>query len=154
MSQTPVLRLLLGAASLAIAGCESAEIAERYYANYDELRAANEPGNWVPAFIPRLAVDIHVKYKIDTGAQILAFSVEDRQALSVEGHCAEASASELEGPPSKLSSAEWWPEVLSGESAQLRELRGYQFYRCERRSFLAVSTAPSGRTFYWRTSLR
>jgi hypothetical protein len=137
------------------AACGGAETVERYCEGYEDLRISQEPGNWVPAFTPRSAVEIRVKYKIDTGAQILAYRVRQPEELSLTGYCSETPASDLELLPSRFLHVGWWPRTLSRENARSEQLESYEFYRCERQAFLALQAAEEYvDVFYWRVGFR
>ncbi len=72
---------------LLFSACEKSEIKEHYYSSYKQLGESSEPGNWVSSFIPHSAVDIRVKYKIDTGAELLTFRSAEAENSYLTGHC-------------------------------------------------------------------
>lgn len=148
--------LVILSSAIVWAGCESAEISELKFETYHELASAQEPGNWIPVFIPRSAVQIRLKYKVDTGAQILAFQVEHADELLVGGSCRRVAATDLELIPSSgFARVDWWPNELIGEAASVERLRGYDLYRCERQASLAVLRNNEGlHAFYWSVAYR
>lgn len=140
-------------ALLLTAACE--EMRERYFHDYGELaRSEDEPGNWVPSFIPRSAVEIRARFRIDTGAELLTFSFGAPGDISLAGRCTKASPSDVQLPPSKFLSVAWWPGSLSRDRAKSEDLARYELYRCERNAFLALERAEGRhQAFYWRISL-
>lgn len=150
-----VVLVILGSVIL-LGGCKKAEISELKFDTYNELISAQEPGNWIPAFTPRSAVQIRLKYKVDTGAQILTFQVEQIDELRVVHSCREVAASELELIPSGgFAQVSWWPKALVGDTPSVERLMEYDLYRCEREASLAVLRNDEGlHAFYWRVAYR
>lgn len=147
--------VLLSAMLLLSSSCERSEIGERYYPNYERLATSDEPGNWVPSFIPRSAVEIKTKYKIDTGAELLTFYFGESKDLSLSGYCNKVTVSDVELPQSGFLDVTWWPDSLSRDHTKNKELAQHEFYRCERQAFLALKRADGRhQAFYWRISLR
>lgn len=134
--------------------CERAEIVDRYYPNYEQLGTSGEPGNWVPTFIPRSAVEIRARYKIDTGAELLMFYLGKPEDLSLAGHCKKATVGDVQLPASGFLNVAWWPDSLFQNRTNSEDLARYEFYRCERQAFFALKRA-NGRpqAFYWQISL-
>jgi hypothetical protein len=126
------------------------ETADRYYPNYDSLSKSGEPGNWIPAFIPRSAVEIRERHKIDTGAEVLTFYFSNFRDISLERFCERVMSTDIELPPSGflfLNGGQTHYFVTVRKNAKNEE---YVFYRCERQSFLAVKKVGDRfQAFYW-----
>lgn len=145
--------VLLNAMIFLSAACERSEIGERFYLNYEQLATSDEPGNWVPSFIPHSAVEIKTRYKIDTGAELLTFYYGEPNELSLAGYCNQVLASDVELPSSRFLDVTWWPDSLSRDRTKNEGLAWYEFYRCERQTFLALKRDGRHQAFYWRISL-
>lgn len=134
--------------------CERAEIVDRYYPSYEQLGKSDEPGNWVPTFLPRSAVEIRARYKIDTGAELLMFYSGKPEELSAVDNCKKATMSDLQLPPPGFLDVGWWPNSLYRNTDQKDGHASYEFYTCERQAFLALERKESGtHAYYWRVSL-
>jgi hypothetical protein len=134
--------------------CDNAEIRENYYSMYQDLRQSDEPGNWIPSFIPHSATEIREKHKIDTGAELLTFYYSQPPDLSLNGHCKKANMDALVFPDRGFLNVAWWPEFLVNNQVKAKHTDRYEFYRCERQSFLALTKASERyQAFYWRISL-
>lgn len=139
---------------LFVVSCERAEIVDRYYSSYEQLGTSDEPGNWLPTFIPRSAVEIRARYKIDTGAEVLMFNSGKSGELSVMDHCKKATIGDLQLPPRGFLGVGWWPDSLHRNPNQNEGQERYKFYTCERQAFLALEQKESGAiVYYWRISL-
>jgi len=136
---------------LSLSACEGSETADDFYASYEQLKTTNEPGNWIPRFIPRSATDIRGRHKVDTGAQLLTFYfVGDSNAFPGES-CKPATAGEIQLPKPGFLDVTWWPpDLVQGGTHGLER---YKLFLCERQTFLAV-TEKAGRrqAFYWSSS--
>jgi hypothetical protein len=136
---------------LLVNSCDRLETSDDSYANYEQLNALKEPGNWIPSFIPRSATDIRGRHKIDSGAQLLTFYFEgDTNAFPGE-YCKQATASEIQVPKPGFLDVTWWPpDLVQGGTHGLER---YKLFLCERQAFLAI-TEKTGRrqAFYWRIS--
>lgn len=134
--------------------CERAEIVDRYYPSYEHLGKSDEPGNWVPTFLPRSAVEIRARYKIDTGAELLMFYSGKPEELSAVSNCEKATMSDLQLPPPGFLDVGWWPNSLYRNPNQKDGHASYVFYTCERQAFLALERKESRtHAYYWRISL-
>jgi len=154
MSNKVVLIIFFSAVILLLSACHRLETADGYYPNYESLSKSGEPGNWIPAFIPRSAVEIRERHKIDTGAEVLTFYFQKYRDLSLDAFCRKITAKDVELPPPGFLSVTWWPDSLFRDRSKKEELDQYEFYRCERQSFLAVKQVGSRfQAFYWRISL-
>lgn len=148
------LSVLLSIVLLLSVACEKTELKEHYYPNYKHLAILNEPGNWVPSFIPASAVEIKIRYKIDTGAELLTFFFRESKDLSLAGYCNKTTVIDLELPLPGFLGVTWWPDSLFRNRVKNKELAAYAFYRCERQAFLALRQSNSSyQAFYWRISL-
>lgn len=146
-----ILSILLSTVVLLLLACDRLETADVYYHSYEDLSKSGEPGNWIPGFIPRSAVEIKGRYKIDTGAELLIFHFEKSQDLSLVGFCEKVTAKDVELPPTGFLSVAWWPDSLFHDRAKKEEIDLYDFYRCERQAFLAVRQVGSRfQAFYWK----
>lgn len=136
-------------------GCKT-EISELNFETYDQLASAQEPGNWIPEFLPRSAVQIHLKYKVDTGAQMLVFQAERNDGSQVVRSCRKVAASNLELIPSgRFGTVDWWPKALVGDAPSEEELAEYDLFQCERQASLAVLRNEHRlHAFYWRVAYR
>lgn len=151
VAQMPVLMLLF--IILSVVGCGYLETKEVYYINYESLADDDEPGNWIPEFIPKTFVNMRSIYKIDTGAQLLSFSFTDPNDMQLGGYCEGVSGQGVEFPPQNFLRAKWWPVGLTSKTGESPS-GDYSFYRCRRNAYLAVNVGD-GRSvaFYWRISL-
>lgn len=132
-----------------LTSCDRSETADDFYASYEQLKTANEPGNWIPRFTPRSATDMKGRHKIDTGAQLLTFYFEGDSNTFLEEYCTQTTASEIQLPTPGFLDVTWWPpDLVQGGT---RGLERYKLFLCERQTFLAV-TEKAGRrqAFYWR----
>jgi hypothetical protein len=145
-----VLTIVLSTILSFLSACDWLETADRYYPNYESLSKSDEPGNWIPAFIPRSAVEIRERHKIDTGAEVLTFYFGNIGDLSLSGSCEKVTTEEVELPPPRFLNVAWWPDSLSRDRTKKEEIDQYEFYRCERQVYLAVRQV-GGRfqAFYW-----
>jgi hypothetical protein len=142
--------VVLGVAVALWTGCGPSETQERYYHNYEQLEKAHEPGNWFPSFVPQAAVELRVKYNVDSGAELLTFYFRDK--ISLES-CNTLLPSEIALPSSQLLSADWWPNSLFRDRTSPEQLQAYVFYRCERQAFLALrQTGDRQQALFWRFS--
>lgn len=149
-----VYAVALSAMLFSFVACEKAEIVDRYYLNYEQLRASAEPGNWVPTFIPHSAVEIRARYKIDTGAELVTFYVAKPDDLSVTSHCKNSTKSSTDLPPKGFLNVTWWPEPLFQNQDRNESVARYEFYTCEGQAFLALEREGGGtRAFYWSISV-
>ena len=111
---------------LTFAGCDRMDIIEKHYFAYSDLAADNEPGNWIPKFVPGSASGIKLSAKIDTGEQLLLFSFTDKFQ---NGSCVLADISREKYPPEGfLLVKKWWPKELVRENLTKP---GFLFYSCE-----------------------
>lgn len=134
---------------LSLSACDRLETSEDVYANYEQLKTKNEPGNWIPRFIPRSATDIRVRYKIDTGAKLLTFYFEGDSTTFPGASCQPTTASEVQLPTPGFLDVTWWPpDLVQGGTSGVER---YKLFLCERQTFLAV-TEQAGRrqAFHWR----
>lgn len=147
-----VIILIATAMLIMSSACERAEIVERYYSTYGQLEGEGEPGNWIPLFIPGSATEIKAKYKIDTGAEFLTFRLNESENISTAGHCVKVMENEVELPRPSLLRVNWWPDSLSRDANPSKALDQYEFFRCERQTFLAVEKHKNiyHHVFYWR----
>ena len=98
---------------LLVNSCDRLETSDDSYANYEQLNALKEPGNWIPSFIPRSATDIRGRHKIDSGAQLLTFYFEGDIRSSLGKYCKETTASEIQFPQVGFLDVTWWsPDLL------------------------------------------
>jgi len=149
-----VLTVALSVMIFSVVACQKAEIVDRYYLNYEQLRASAEPGNWVPAFIPRSAVEIRARYKIDTGAELVTFYVSKSDDLSVTSHCKNSTKTSTKLPPIGFLDVTWWPKSLFQNQDRKESAARYEFYTCEGQAFLALEHEGGGtRAFYWSLSI-
>lgn len=146
---------LLSVILFLLSACDRLETIDSHYPNYEHLSKSGEPGNWVPAFIPRSAVEIRERHKVDTGAEVLTFYFGKHRDLSLAGFCEKATVKDVEFPPPRFLDVAWWPDSLFRDRSKKEEVGSYEFYRCERQAFLAVKQTTEGRlqAFYWRISL-
>jgi hypothetical protein len=148
-----ILTVVLSAIFSLLSACDWLETVDRHYPNYESLGKSDEPGNWIPSFIPRSAVEMRERHKVDTGAEVLTFHLGNIGDLSLSGVCAKVTPRDVELPPSGFLSVRWWPDSLFRDGTKKEEVDQYVFYRCEKQSFLAVKqTQLNGRyqVFYWR----
>ncbi|MFZ5774658.1 MAG: hypothetical protein ACOY3Z_04165 [Thermodesulfobacteriota bacterium] len=154
MLNKKLLVIILGIFLVLTSACDRLEIADGYYPNYEHLSASGEPGNWIPTFIPRSAIDIRERHKIDTGSELLTFYFEKDADFSLDGFCERVTAKDTILPPSGFLDVTWWPNSLFHGVGENGEKGSYEFYRCERQAFLAVIQVGSRfQAFYWRISL-
>lgn len=153
MSNKILLAIFLSASLLVLSTCDRLETKDVYYPSYEYLSKSGEPGNWIPAFIPRSAEEIKARQKVDTGAELLTFYFAKYGDLSLDAFCQKAPPKDVELPPSGFLSVTWWPDSLFRDRTKKEEIDQYDFYRCERQAFLAVRQV-GGRlqAFYWRIS--
>lgn len=143
MAFAPILLLL--------SACDRLETSENVYANYEQLKTTSEPGepgNWIPRFIPHSATDIRVRYKVDTGAQLLTFYFAGDSTAFPGESCKPTTASEVQLPTPGFLGVTWWPpDLVQGGTPGVER---YKLFLCERQAFLAV-TENAGRrqAFYW-----
>mgnify|MGYP001156635665 CR=1 FL=1 len=133
---------------LLLSSCDRLETSEDVYASYEQLKTKNEPGNWIPRFIPPSATDIKGRHKVDTGAQLLTFYFEGDINTFPGEYCKQTTASEIQFPKSGFLDVTWWPpDLVQGGTYGLER---YKLFLCERQAFLAV-TEKAGRpqAFYW-----
>jgi hypothetical protein len=133
--------------------CDRLETSDDIYANYGQLSTTKEPGNWIPSFIPRSAIDIRGRHKIDSGAQLLTFYFEEDTNTLPGEYCKPTTARDLQLPKSGFLDVTWWPPDLVQDDTH--GLERYKLFICERQAFLAV-TEKTGRrqAFYWRISFK
>lgn len=147
------IRLL---AALIMAGvliaCDWSEISENQYRSFSDLAAVEEPGNWVPTFMPASAVAIRERHKVDTGAQLLSFGFSPIEALELmRQQCTELRSTDVIFPPANFLGATWWPTDIEGHPAVSES--PYEFYRCDSDAYLAIrrSQDQNGRVgYFWR----
>ena len=133
---------------LSLSSCDRSETSDDFYASYEQLKTTNEPGNWIPRFIPRSATDIRGRHKVDNGAQLLTFYFEgDSNAFPGE-YCKPTTASEIQLPKPGFLDVTWWPpDLVQGGTHGLER---YKLFVCERQAFLAVAEKAGRRqAFYW-----
>lgn len=149
-----ILTFFLSSVLFLISSCDRLETKESYYPNYESLSKSGEPGNWIPAFIPRSAVEIRERHKVDTGAEVLTFYFGEYKDLSLDTFCRKVTVKDVELLTSAFLSVTWWPDSLFRDRTKKEGLDQYEFYRCERQAFLAVKQVGSRlQAFYWRISL-
>lgn len=149
-----LLSILFVAMLFLLLGCGRTETKESYHPNYDLLTKSGEPGNWVPSFIPRSAVKIKERHKIDTGAEALTFEYGSHGDLSLDNVCKKVAANDVLLPPSGFLDLTWWPDSLYSDRSKKEDMYQYKFFCCERQAFLAVRQIENRpQAFYWRISL-
>ncbi len=141
---------------------------EVYYPTYDTIGRGGER-SWIPSFIPRSAVDIRVRYTIDTNEEILTAFVKRYDDLSLEGQCKKIAEKNVELPPlgflvwvgwplSKFFYVKWWPDSLTSDYSTKEGMAQYEFYKCEeqvrpifkRKSFLALKEIDGRfQVYFW-----
>lgn len=110
----------------ALMGCERMDNIEKHYSMCSELSVDDEPGNWIPSFIPNTATNIRLSAKIDTGEQLLSFSFADNFYNRL---CELASRDQIKLPPKGFALVKaWWPDDLVRGN---KNLSGYSYYLCE-----------------------
>lgn len=130
--------------------CDRLETIDRYYPKYEDLREKDEPGNWIPKFIPQSSVEIRGRHKVDTAASLVTFYFGAYEDLSLAGHCIRVTAKDAQLPTSGFLSVTWWPDSLFGDRTNSMELNQYELYRCERETFLALKQIEGRyQAFYW-----
>lgn len=148
------LEVILYCFILSLAGCDRLEIVDSYYPKFEDLRKSNEPGNWIPMFIPHSATEIKERHKIDTGAIMLSFRFTKRNDLSLADHCDRVEERNIELLPAGFLNVNWWPYLLFNKHTEKNDIHQYEFYRCKRQAFLAVTSNDSQyQAYYWRKSL-
>lgn len=136
---------------LSLSACEGSETADVFYASYEQLKTTNEPGNWIPRFIPRAATDIRGRQKVDTGAQLLTFYFEGDSNTFPGESCKPTTANEIQLPTPRFLDVTWWPpDLVQGGTHGLER---YKLFLCERQAFLAVTEKSDRRqAFYWSSN--
>ena len=124
-----------------IAGC--GETPEVYYPTYSEAISDDAVGRgWIPAWLPKSAIDIHEIHNIDTNRSMLAFRWDGADNMEFRSECEEIEPGLAEEPAFHVP---WWPRDVADNSQQ-----PYSFYACEGgRAFLAISRERR-KARYWR----
>lgn len=131
----------------------SGEVEERYYEDFKALNASGEPGNWVPMSLPDSSLDIRIKYKIDTGEQLVSFHFYDENNFHIINQCEKITLEYIQFPQNGFLNVDWWPNSLYEEIAKNDDRYEYVFYLCDRHGFLALREIH-GKVYgyYWRIS--
>lgn len=130
---------------LTLAGCDRMDIIEKHYLAYSDLAVDNEPGNWIPKFIPGSASDIRLSAKIDTGEQLLSFSFSGNFRSE---SCVLADISREKYPPQGfLLIKKWWPHELVRENLKKPD---FLFYSCEDGYNMAIHREDMNRAFVFK----
>lgn len=154
MTREIIIFVLVSATLFLFPGCERMETKENDYSNYDSITKSGEPGNWIPTFIPRSAVKIKERHKIDTGAVALIFNFRSHRDLSLDGVCEEVKPGDVLLPNMGFLNLSWWPASLYRDISNIEYPSQYKFFCCERQSFLAVRQIDDYiQAYYWRISL-
>lgn len=117
-----------------IVACLPGETVEVTYNNVDDAAKAGaiERG-WIPAWLPKTAVDLHEKHNLDSNTGILRFSLNISD-LKIPSDCQETT-----GPLPATLSADWWPADLHQTHTVFRCAGGY----------IAVDE-KNGHVYLWR----
>ncbi len=143
----PMLRAIISSAviasSCAVVGC--GETPEVHYPSYEAAVSAGAISRgWIPAFLPKSAVEIHEIHNIDTNKGMLAFHFDGSEKIELGSGCERIDPFKPKKPPFKIS---WWPNDVP--ATKLSTYR-HSFYSCEGgEAFLALS-GKLGEGFYWR----
>jgi hypothetical protein len=90
---------------LRVVGCE--ETLEEYYSTFEAAAAAVSAGavsrGWIPAWLPRSAVEIHEIHNLDTNRSMLAFRFVGSDRIELGTLCEQDDPVKLKDPPFKVS---------------------------------------------------
>jgi len=140
--------LILFMATTLFGACDLVEIKENYYPDYASLYESNEPGNWVPVFIPESATEIYERHNLDTSGEVLKFSYEKETDMKLSGYCKAIPFEEIVFPEKNFLGVNWWPTSLSRDSANKND---HDFYSCDTRAYLALNKkGQPNQIYYWR----
>jgi hypothetical protein len=103
-----LIRLVLCVVCVAMAAC--AEQPHHVYKNGQEALSGDEARDeWVPAWLPRNATDIHLQYDLDTNERWLRFILPTDERPEFLSHLLPMSASEVSSLRIRSPrSAGWW----------------------------------------------
>jgi hypothetical protein len=134
--------ILISLMLLAFAACETRQ------ASYKDYKAAEEAGEitkgWIPAYLPKSAIDIRIKYDVENNGTWLTFHARVDDISSILNSCQPVSQSDVNYP--LRSPARWWPSTLIADARQ--GIGSYEYYRCKDRAMMALDK-KKGEFFYW-----
>jgi hypothetical protein len=134
---------------LAIAGCDSIEVTEQHFKTYDEAAKSGLVGEGrINGWVPRSAVDIHVRVDAESNARWLSFRAAREHIASRMRSCVALSPGEVKYPHYRPRGG-WWPESLSPDGT--KRSTAFKYYRCEKMSVTAVDD-DRGEVFEWHFS--
>jgi len=126
-----LLRSFVVLAALA-AGCSQGESRENQYATFTEAYSNGAVGNWLPDWIPRGAIDIRERHRVDVPMAWVAlrFTNNDLNALGDEV-CVREGVEEF----SKIDSLQrerppWWPQDLRDPLANIISEKKWALFNC------------------------
>lgn len=138
--------ILISFLLLIVSGCELSETREASYADYSAAEKAGEvKRGWIPAYIPKSAVNIRLKYDIENNQTWLTFHVSGDDLLWIQSSCERVSGSEMDYP--RKSPARWWPSGLINNVSQ-QQGGFYEYYRCQNKGMVAFDKNRK-EFFYW-----
>jgi len=129
----------------ALATCEWTDTRQASYADYKAAENAGEVARgWIPAYIPKSAVDIRIKYDIENNQTWLTFYTTSDDLSWIATSCKRVSHSEINYP--RKSPARWWPSDLVDKDQ--KRTAAYEFYRCHNKGVMAINKNKK-EFFYW-----
>ena len=130
-------------AGCAVAGC--GETPQVYYPTYEAAVSAGAISRgWIPALVPKSAVEIHEIHNLDTNKSMLALRFNGAEKIELGSSCERINPFKSKEPPFKVS---WWPRDVP--ASKLSTYR-HSLYSCEGGEAFLTLSEKLGEAFYWR----
>ncbi len=117
--------------------CSRAEIKEREYANYSEVRSKGQLGNWIPKWLPNSAIEIREKHNVDSTTMWMTYIFNKADNHIISKHCTSMLPGGVSYPRldilHRINNFSW-PKELLDESSYLDYRYRYIFYICGRKN--------------------
>ena len=128
--------------------CRNTVEPDRHYDTAAQARASADAGEWVPAFMPPNATDIHERHGV--GRRFVRFSADSATLAAVTAGMQRLDGTQLARIPLPTPGwSSWWPispRTLQG--GQGKQIRVFRVEDPRDQGYLAIDPR-SRRTFYW-----
>lgn len=131
-----------------LTNCKRMESRENSYVDYEAAMNAGEMSRgWIPAYIPKSAKEIRLKYNIDTNQVWLFFRFNSSDIGLLLHSCEESIQNEINYP---RESPNWWSKDLRVVSIDKNKLESssFLFLKCTDKGSMAIDDKRN-QAYYW-----